>query len=696
MFPPQSPSLRSVGSFNNLKKGNRFGTTSTTTTRSSSPIRSVSSHSDGQYHHSIKSRIIRNNPNSNQQTHEAYTGKIIVAIRPKPISNNEKKVWNIVDNKRIAHDDVGEFRLDRIFDCDVSNLEIYSELCKPLIDKLAMGYNATLFAYGMTGSGKTFTMSGTQEDTGLIPLSISHLFNTINEENLLGKKKYEMLVSYMEIYNEKLYDLLDTNVEGVNFGYSSNLQTPPRFGNSFNSAQDLRIRDDAQYGIKVVGLSEHRCSSKDDLMKWVRIGDKNKKISETEYNSRSSRSHSILLVRLIATDLETGIVTTSTLSLCDLAGSEKATSQQERRKEGAFINKSLLALGTVIAKLSSESNQHRNADNVNHQETSNPNNSHIPYRDSKLTRILQPALSGNSIITTICTVDIRSDASSETLNTLRFASRAKNVSLHVTKKQNVSKDEEKDKLIFTLIQQLEEQKKLIDDMNVNKMSGNVLNFEKHAVPFANEMVANANSGPNNNIDTSRTEKSNIVDPSYALLESENKVLKFKLEHCENLLDKDIVELQDRQMINIVEMLPDGVGTLLEMKFQGLESQIRQYKLYTANLEKRLASNKNDENRHNSGSNMVIPINSAQGSRIASNNSDISMADNCSEEDPYDIIRHKEEEIKELKKGLERKDKMIEALQSARRLRHRALKPLAEANLLYENEQENRGFNNLER
>ena len=123
---------------------------------------------------------------------------------------------------------------------------------------------------------------------------------------------------------------------------------------------------------------------------------------------------------------------TSTLSLCDLAGSEKATSQQERRKEGTFINKSLLRLSTVISKLSAESQTQNKKTSSNGSVSKNNNTNHITYHDSKLTRILQPALSGNSIITTICAVDTKYEASTETLNTLIFASRAKSVSLHVT------------------------------------------------------------------------------------------------------------------------------------------------------------------------------------------------------------------------------------------------------------------------
>ena len=310
-------------------------------------------------------------------------------------------------------------------------------------------------------------------------------------------------------------------------------------------------------------------------MKWIKLGDKNRKTSETDYNTRSSRSHAIILIRLTCTDLIDGSSVTSTLSLCDLAGSEKITAQQERRKEGAFINKSLLALSTVISKLSAESQTQNKKTSPNGSVSENNNTNHIPYRDSKLTRILQPALSGNSIVTTICTVDTKYEASTETLNTLRFASRAKNVSLHVTKKHTFSfmeSNEEKDKIIKSLMQQLEKQKSFVANMGDNGFS-----LPRPASPYFGDQLPLRGLERNNTYN----------DPNIALIHSENKLLKFKLENCENLLDMDTVGLQDNGLVKIVEMLSVEVGIMLETKLQGLEYRIRQYKSYTDDLENRL-------------------------------------------------------------------------------------------------------------
>ncbi|CAI4052773.1 hypothetical protein N7582_005557 [Saccharomyces uvarum] len=667
---PHSPSVRSTSSFSNVRRNSVRNASnsgsqsvSASSTRSSSPLRSVSAKSDP-FLHPGKIRVRRSNSTNNcLRKNDTYTGSITVTIRPKPrstVASHDnvgfksprysqprpnpqnggntfvRDPWFITNDKTIIHEEIGEFEFDHVFASHCTNLEVYERTSKPMIDKLLVGFNATIFAYGMTGSGKTFTMSGNEQELGLIPLSVSYLFSNVMELSMNGDKKFDVIISYLEIYNERIYDLLESGLEES----LSRPSTPSRLymgkGNSNGLSAELKIRDDTQYGVKVIGLTERRCESSEELLKWIAIGDKSRKIGETDYNARSSRSHAIVLIRLTSTDLESGTSRSSTLSLCDLAGSERATGQQERRKEGSFINKSLLALGTVISKLSADkinptgSNIHTTPTNTGSSSsgtvTSNNNipNNHIPYRDSKLTRLLQPALSGDSIVTTICTVDTRNDAAAETINTLRFASRAKNVALHVSKKSIISNgnnDGDKDRTIEMLRRQLEDQRRLISDLKGR--------------PSPDE-------GPSQFSIDSNIKNNGAVDPNLALMKAENRILKYKLENCEKLLDKDVVDLQDSEIIEIVEMLPFEVGTLLETKFQGLESQIRQYRKYTQKLEDKIMT-------------LEKPGNTA------------TSLTGCGDT-----------EAAELRKMLERKDKMIEALQSAKRLRDRALKPLTNA------------------
>ncbi|CAI4812486.1 ADQ_G0053710.mRNA.1.CDS.1 [Saccharomyces cerevisiae] len=668
---PQSPSVRSTSSFSNLTRNSIRSTSnsgsqsiSASSTRSNSPLRSVSAKSDP-FLHPGRIRIRRSDSiNNNSRKNDTYTGSITVTIRPKPRSvgtshdhvglksprysqprsNSHhgsntfvRDPWFITNDKTIVHEEIGEFKFDHVFASHCTNLEVYERTSKPMIDKLLMGFNATIFAYGMTGSGKTFTMSGNEQELGLIPLSVSYLFTNIMEQSMNGDKKFDVIISYLEIYNERIYDLLESGLEES----GSRISTPSRLymskSNSNGLGVELKIRDDSQYGVKVIGLTERRCESSEELLRWIAIGDKSRKIGETDYNARSSRSHAIVLIRLTSTDVKNGTSRSSTLSLCDLAGSERATGQQERRKEGSFINKSLLALGTVISKLSADkmnsvgsnipspsaSGSSSSSGNATNNGTS-PSN-HIPYRDSKLTRLLQPPLSGDSIVTTICTVDTRNDAAAETMNTLRFASRAKNVALHVSKKSIISNgnnDGDKDRTIELLRRQLEEQRRMISELKNRSNIGEPLTKSSNESTYK-DIKATGNDG----------------DPNLALMRAENRVLKYKLENCEKLLDKDVVDLQDSEIMEIVEMLPFEVGTLLETKFQGLESQIRQYRKYTQKLEDKIMAL--EKSGHT-----AMSLTGCDGT-----------------------------EVIELQKMLERKDKMIEALQSAKRLRDRALKPL---------------------
>ncbi|CAI6807488.1 BFH_HP2_G0053380.mRNA.1.CDS.1 [Saccharomyces cerevisiae] len=668
---PQSPSVRSTSSFSNLTRNSIRSTSnsgsqsiSAFSTRSNSPLRSVSAKSDP-FLHPGRIRIRRSDSiNNNSRKNDTYTGSITVTIRPKPRSvgtshdhvglksprysqprsNSHhgsntfvRDPWFITNDKTIVHEEIGEFKFDHVFASHCTNLEVYERTSKPMIDKLLMGFNATIFAYGMTGSGKTFTMSGNEQELGLIPLSVSYLFTNIMEQSMNGDKKFDVIISYLEIYNERIYDLLESGLEES----GSRISTPSRLymskSNSNGLGVELKIRDDSQYGVKVIGLTERRCESSEELLRWIAVGDKSRKIGETDYNARSSRSHAIVLIRLTSTNVKNGTSRSSTLSLCDLAGSERATGQQERRKEGSFINKSLLALGTVISKLSADkmnsvgsnipspsaSGSSSSSGNATNNGTS-PSN-HIPYRDSKLTRLLQPALSGDSIVTTICTVDTRNDAAAETMNTLRFASRAKNVALHVSKKSIISNgnnDGDKDRTIELLRRQLEEQRRMISELKNRSNIGEPLTKSSNESTY-NDIKATGNDG----------------DPNLALMRAENRVLKYKLENCEKLLDKDVVDLQDSEIMEIVEMLPFEVGTLLETKFQGLESQIRQYRKYTQKLEDKIMAL--EKSGHT-----AMSLTGCDGT-----------------------------EVIELQKMLERKDKMIEALQSAKRLRDRALKPL---------------------
>jgi centromeric protein E len=283
------------------------------------------------------------------------------------------------------------------------------------------GYHGTVFAYGMTGTGKTFSMQGTATSPGIIPLAITDIFSFIRET---PQREFLLRVSYLEIYNEKIHDLLAGQpAPGV-------------------PQEEIKLREDSKRGVYATPLKEEIVQSPTQLLRVIARGDLARRVAGTQFNARSSRSHAVVQIVVesrerIAANVSSaeskrqallpGGVRVSTLSLIDLAGSERAAEDKERRTEGAHINKSLLTLGTVIAKLSVDDKSKPASEKAK-------DSKHLPYRDSKLTRLLQPALAGNSLISILCTIQIGSAGSIasaqnhtlETLNTLKFASRAKN------------------------------------------------------------------------------------------------------------------------------------------------------------------------------------------------------------------------------------------------------------------------------
>lgn len=284
------------------------------------------------------------------------------------------------------------------------------------------GYHGTVFAYGMTGTGKTFSMQGTASSPGVIPLAITDIFSYIRET---PSREFLLRVSYLEIYNEKIHDLLSMSTSGGIGGPAAQ--------------EEIKLREDSKRGVYASPLKEEIVQSPTQLLRVIARGDQARRTASTQFNSRSSRSHAVVQIVVESREripggaaapvenkrsaLLPGGVRVSTLSLIDLAGSEKAAESKERRQEGSHINKSLLTLGTVVSKLS----EHKDG-------KSDKDGKHLPYRDSKLTRLLQGALSGNSLVSILCTIQIGSTGSAaaanthtnETLNTLKFASRAKN------------------------------------------------------------------------------------------------------------------------------------------------------------------------------------------------------------------------------------------------------------------------------
>ncbi|KIW98874.1 uncharacterized protein Z519_00537 [Cladophialophora bantiana CBS 173.52] len=357
-------------------------------------------------------------------------GNVIVSVRVRPDagapSNAQSEGEWMVDGRRglVAYrgKEGGDYHLDNVFTTHDDNAKVYDAAAKRLVRRVMEGYHGTVFAYGMTGTGKTFSMQGTMSSPGVIPLAITDIFSYIRET---PHREFLLRVSYLEIYNEKIHDLLAVPV-GASVGQQQ---------------EEIKLREDSKRGVYATPLKEEIVQSPTQLLRVIHRGDTARRTGSTQFNARSSRSHAVVQIVVESREripgsgslqengkrvaMLPGGVRVSTLSLIDLAGSERAAEDKERRAEGAHINKSLLTLGTVIAKLSGNRDKNGNP--------TDKDGKHLPYRDSKLTRLLQPALSGNSLVSILCTIQIGAGLTNagnnhtgETLNTLKFAARAKN------------------------------------------------------------------------------------------------------------------------------------------------------------------------------------------------------------------------------------------------------------------------------
>jgi kinesin family protein 5 len=307
------------------------------------------------------------------------------------------------------------FTFDRVFAPTTTQEELFeTSLCSTVKD-LMQGYNGTVLAYGQTGSGKTHTMFGqpeSEQQRGAIPRIVDMIFAAIATGS--EEIEYTVKVSYMEIYMEKIRDLLQLPAPGQT-------QTPA-------AAKSLPIHEDRTRGVYVKGLTEEYVSSRAEIEVLMQKGSRARAVGKTRMNAESSRSHAIFTISVGQKNMATNNVRTGKLSLVDLAGSEKVNKTGvvgQSLEEAKKINQSLSALGMVINALAGRAAAAQGGPSA--AASSTAGQSHVPYRDSKLTRILQESLGGNSRTTLI--INCSSDAynATETLSTLRFGERAKGI-----------------------------------------------------------------------------------------------------------------------------------------------------------------------------------------------------------------------------------------------------------------------------
>lgn len=292
-----------------------------------------------------------------------------------------------------------KYKFDDVIDGDASQDEVFSIVAREAVDSALEGFNSTIFAYGQTGSGKTFTITGGAEryqDRGIIPRALQRVFTAVKERPSM---QYRAYISYLEIYNEVGYDLLDPSAE------SKALEELPR----------VTLMEDEEGAVHLRGLSMHPVVSEEEALNLLFLGDTNRAIAETPMNMASSRSHCIFTVSLESRKDGSSVVRRSKLHLVDLAGSErvhKTNASGQLFREATHINKSLHFLELVIVALY-EARKHGRL--------------HVPYRNSMMTSVLRDSLGGNCKTTMVATINPEPEHTDESISTCRFAQRVARV-----------------------------------------------------------------------------------------------------------------------------------------------------------------------------------------------------------------------------------------------------------------------------
>ncbi|CAI0417547.1 unnamed protein product [Linum tenue] len=352
--------------------------------------------------------------------------KVAVNIRPlitPELLNGCTDCITLVPGEPQVQIGTHSFTYDYVYGTSGSpSVAIYDDCVDPLVDALFRGYNATVLAYGQTGSGKTYTMgtnySGEGSNDGIIPKVMDTIFRRV--ESVKESTEFLIRVSFIEIFKEEVFDLLDSNLTiSKGEGHVGKAIVPPRV--------PIQIRETVNGGITLAGVTEAEVRCKEEMASYLSKGSFSRATGSTNMNNQSSRSHAIFTISMEQKkitmcssggnedDMGDDILRAK-LHLVDLAGSERAKrtgADGMRFKEGIHINKGLLALGNVISALGDEKKRKEGG--------------HVPYRDSKLTRLLQDSLGGNSKTVMIACVSPADTNAEETLNTLKYANRARNI-----------------------------------------------------------------------------------------------------------------------------------------------------------------------------------------------------------------------------------------------------------------------------
>ena len=522
---------------------------------------------------------------------ESGPSNIRVICRFRPINEREKLncadkqvVEFSSDQKKVTINPVNEpggpynFVFDHVFPPDSRQIDVYNTAAKPTVESVMQGFNGTVFAYGQTSSGKTYTMTGYDlsdpELMGIIPRMITTVFSKIEDSD--SKIEFQVKVGYCEIYLEKIKDLLDV------------------------SKVNLKVHEDRTRGVYIADLTEQYVSSGEEVYELMKMGSSNREVGFTQMNAGSSRSHSIFILTVTQTNSTNFSSKTGKLYLVDLAGSEKVGktgAEGKRLEEAKNINKSLTMLGNVITALT------------------DGKSSHVPYRDSKLTRVLQDSLGGNSKTSLIVTCSPSPFNEAETIGTLRFGVRAKSIK----NKPKVNKEYTVNELKLMLAQAKEEIAKKDKIIGALKKT-----IESNGITVPSDAKIEANEVEVGEKEEKKTEDSEMYmqvimeleDLQKKLAHEDNNNKKYKstieilseenlqLKEDHNFIYKQITDLQERMgqgeeqsaQQNIeIESLKTELSAEIEKNLV-IEEKLREKTSELSNLNENLLQNLNEENK----------------------------------------------------------------------------------------------------
>lgn len=422
------------------------------------------------------------------------------SVYPAPANVVKKGVNSVFSNMQVEFfmSTTSSYTFDQVFGPEVTNKYIYESTIDNIVLSTMQGFHGSVFTYGQTASGKTFTMNGVPSQPGVIPQAVQRCFEAVTT---FPDREFLIRVSYLEVYNEQIKDLLSTE-PGL-----------------------IKLQHDPKLGTVLTGVKEQVVLNYQQVFALIKAGEAHRHVGVTDMNEKSSRAHTLFKIIIESKErrnTSASPIRVSTLSLVDLAGSESAkmtNSKGERAREARHINQSLLTLSTIIQRLSEDHTSHHGKRTLQH----------LPFRDSKLTRLLENALDGNGKIAIICTISPTFKCLDETANTLKFASRAKMIQMSA--KVNESVDDKT--LLRAYREEIEVLRMKLKEMEEQQQSHHpphTLTLQTAATIDSNDDTAdnnnnNANNGEDNALMIFDEEQNTILQ---MVLEMERLILKADL------------------------------------------------------------------------------------------------------------------------------------------------------------------------